>query len=719
MSPSLKTGLATLIAQAARLAGQHLPPARLAELHQSLNQSLNQSIDANDSLQLFNHAWQAAGLEGAARLLHGQTPADLPFIVHSARTGWGLLTARGADGAWRGDTAAGASIELAAFDGVTCLALSQRGAARAGTPGALRLVLDALWQKKRVFGDAVLATTLVTLLTMATSLFSMQVYDRVIPNQGFNTLWVLSVGVMLSIVLEFVLKQVRSRIVDHSCNSIDHELSEWFFQRMLGIRMEARPASVGTLAAQVKGFEMVRGVLTSTSLFVLTDVPFALVFLVMIVIIGGWLVAVPLVALPLALLAGLMFQKAIQNHTRRNLSASNRKAGLLVEAVDGIESLKSSSAEWVVQARWGKLVAETSHAEQHIRDYAALSQNLTAAFQQVTNVALIGVGAWFVTENQMTMGALLACTIVSNRALAPIIQLPAVMVQWAHARASIDGLEQVISLPNEADVVRHMLSPRALETGLRFERVRFNYGGAQRAALEVERLDFRPGERVGLVGAIGSGKSTLLKLMSGLYQPSDGKVFLGDIDLALLAPPVVRELVGYLPQETRLFSGTLRDNLLFGLADPGEEAILVAARRTGLIDLILGQPRGLALDITEGGRGVSGGQKQLIAITRMLLAKPKMWLLDEPTGAMDAKSEARIVGLLAELSSSGITLIATTHKNALLPLLDRLVVLQGGRIVLDGPRDPVLAKLSGKPQPVAPAATAAPAAAAVNHGAAA
>ena len=699
MDNSLKHGLLPLVEQAARLTGQHLAGARLADLQHQLD-DVNEQGGPEAAL---SSIWRAAGLDGAARQLHDPTPGELPFATYSASSGWGLLQSRSSSGAWCGAGMDGRPLELQSLAGLACIALPRRSEKSSSRPGALGLVRQALWLKKSVFVDAVLATTLVTLLTMATSLFSMQVYDRVIPNQSFSTLWVLVVGVALSIGLEFILKQVRSRIVDHSCNEVDHELSEWFFQRMLGIRMEARPASVGTLAAQVKGFEMVRGVLTSTSLFVLTDVPFALVFLVMITIIGGWLVVVPLVALPLALVCGLMFQRAIQSHTRKNLNASNRKAGLLVEAVDGVETLKGSSAEWMMQARWGALVAESSHAEQNIRDYAALSQNITAAFQQLTNVALISLGAWFVAENRMSMGALMACTIIANRALMPIVQLPGVMVQWAHARASIDGLEQVISLPNEADTAAFALTPRSLDSGLRAERVRFTYGGAQKTALEVEALAIRPGERVGLVGAIGSGKSTLLKLLSGLFQPAEGKIYLGDIDTALLAPPVVREIIGYLPQETRLFSGSLRDNLLLGLADPGEEAILAAAKRTGLIDLILGQPHGLSLAITEGGRGVSGGQRQLIAVTRLLLAKPKIWLLDEPTGAMDAKTEARIVGLLGELAAEGVTMIATTHKNALLPLLDRLVVLQAGRVLLDGPRDAVLARLAGKPQAVAPA----------------
>ena len=705
MTISMKNGSAALLARAARLAGQPIARDRLDDLERMLARM----DEPASALVLFGALWQGAGLHGACHRLSAPTPASLPFAGHDPRLGWCLMQSRGADGIWRGEAGDGRAIALECLDEVACLSLPRRASATPAAPavpGALALVRAAMWARKNVFIDAVLATGLVTVLTLATSLFSMQVYDRVVPNQGFNTLWVLGVGVTLSIGLEFILKQVRGRSVDAACNAIDHELSEWFFQRMLGIRMEARPASVGTLAAQVKGFEMVRGVLASTSIFVLTDVPFALFFLVVIALVGGALVAVPLVALPIALCAGLMFQSAIQRHAHRNLSASNRKAGLLVEAVDGVESLKANSAEWTMQARWRALVAETGVAEQGIRNHSALSHNLTATLQQLSYVALVAVGAYFVAENQMTMGALMACSIISNRALMPIVQLPGVMVQWAQARAAITGLEQIIALPNEADDAAQALAPRALEGGLRFERLHFAYGSGQRMALEVAGLAIRPGERVGLIGAIGSGKSTLLKLASGLYRPAQGQVFLGGVDVALLAPAVVRELIGYLPQEARLFSGSLRDNLLLGLADPGDEAILAAARRTGLIELVLGQPRGLALDITEGGRGVSGGQRQLVALTRMLLARPRVWLLDEPTGAMDAASEARIVGLLRELAAEGVTLVATTHKSALLPLLDRLIVLQGGRVLLDGPREGVLAKLAGKtPVPVPVQAT--------------
>jgi ATP-binding cassette subfamily C protein LapB len=686
---TMRTQLPHLIDQAARLAGQRVHGDRLEAL-----ENLPQGVGAT---ALFQAAWQAAGLAGRPVRLGAPDPADLPFVAWQADGTWLIVQKRGADGVWQARTPEGDAVALPSLEHVECIALPTRQTvAKETPPRALDLVWQALLRRKRVFLEAVLATGLVNLLTLASSLYAMQVYDRVIPNQGYQTLWVLTVGVALAVALEFVLKHVRAHLVDRTANVIDEELAAWFFRRMLAIRMEARPASVGTLAAQVKGFEMVRGVLASTSLFVLADVPFAVFFLVVILLVGGWVVVVPLVALPVALAAGLAFQRLIQKHTRENLAGNNRKAGLLVEAVDGAESLKANGGEWRLQKRWQALVRETGQSDQRIRDYSAMAQHLTALLQQLGYVALIAVGAWLATRNELTMGGLLACSIISNRAMLPIMQLPTVMVQWAHARAALEGLDKIIALPSEAEEAAHALTPEKLEGHYRFERVRFHYGLAHRQALEIAHLEIKPGERVGLIGPIGSGKSTLLKLASGLYRPSEGKLFLAGMDMALLHPAALREAVGYLPQDVRLFSGTLRDNLLLGLPDPGDEAILEAAQRNGLIQLIAGQPKGLSLEITEGGRGVSGGQKQLIALTRLILAKPRVWLLDEPTASMDGESEARIVQLLRDGLQSQDTLIVATHKMNLLPALTRLLVVQGGRVVLDGPRDEVMARLSGK-----------------------
>ena len=243
--------------------------------------------------------------------------------------------------------------------------------------------------------------------------------------------------------------------------------------------------------------------------------------------------------------------------------------------------------------------------------------------------------------------------------------------------------------------------PGLIEKSLRFDQARFCYGKRDRLALEIAKLEIRPGERVGVLGAIGSGKSTLLKLASGLYRPTEGRIFLGDLDMTMVAPKILRETIAYLPQDMRLISGTLRENLLQGLPDPGDEVILETARRTGLIDLITNHPNGLALPITEGGRGISGGQIQLISFTRMVLAKPAVFILDEPTASMDAATEARIVSLLGQLAAEGATLLIATHKTALLPIVDRLLVIQNGKFLIDGPRDMVLAKLSGLNQPAA------------------
>jgi ATP-binding cassette subfamily C protein LapB len=680
-----------LIDRAARLVGQRFAPARHAEVIELLERRGSPL----DSAAAFVECWQAGGLNGVPERMVMPTAADVPFVCWRSDQGWLLVLGRNAGGQWQAEDGSGETSALDDLVGSVCLRLPRRDTA-VTAPRAAKLLWRAMLVHKTVFLEAVLATGLVNLLTLASALYGMQIFDRVIPNHGFQTLWVLTVGVTVAIALEFLLKHVRSRTVDRACSAIDRQLSDWLFGRMLGIRMEKRPATVGTLAAQVKGFELVRGVLTSTSLFVLADVPFAIFFIVVIGLVGGWVVLVPLAALPLALIAGIAFQRVIERHSRRNLAGANRKAGLLVEAVDGAEALKAGSGEWRLQARWNRLVEEVSEAEEKIRAYSALSQNLTVAMQQFSYVALMAVGAYLATENMLSMGALLACSIVGNRAMLPIVQLPNVMVQWAHARAALEGLDAIIALPGEADEAPQALVPERLEGGLRFEGVRFVYGMASRLALEVGHLSIQPGERIGLLGQIGSGKSTLLKLASGLYRPQEGKVFLGGMDMALLAPAVIREVVGYVPQEVRLFSGTLRDNLLLGLADPGDAAILDAARRTGLIELIGGQPKGLSLEISEGGRGVSGGQKQLIALTRLLLANPTVWLLDEPTGSMDSVSEARIVSVLGEVAKNGVTLLVATHKTALLPLFDRLIVLHGGRILLDGPRDVVLAKLGGK-----------------------
>lgn len=564
------------------------------------------------------------------------------------------------------------------------------------TRTTLSVLREAIGRSQGIFRDALLATLIINLLTLATALFSLQVYDRVIPHSGFQTLAVLAAGVAVAIILELVLKHVRSVLLDREATRIDAELSGWFFARAMGIRMEARPSSLGTFASQIKGLEFLRGVMGSTTIFVLADVPFALFFVGVIWIIGGALVVVPLLLIPLSLAAGLVFQQRIFAATAVSQAHGNHKSGMLVESVDAIETIKANGSQEEMLARWHDLVAGAGAADESSKHFSALSANVTAALQQLAYIILIAFGAYLAVEGRLSMGGLLACSIISSRALSPIGRLPGILVQWAHARAALTSLDRLIEHPNELDEAAHQLSPGSLEGSLRLDEVRFYFAGNERAALDLPSLSIRPGERVGVVGAIGSGKSSLLKLASGLYRPREGRVFIGGVDMAMIASGRLRELIVYVPQEARPIRGTLRENLIQGLRDPGDDALLLAARETGLIDLINSHPLGLALPITEGGRGVSGGQRQLIALTRLQIMQPAVVLLDEPTAAMDAATEARIVKLLEQRAAAGVTLLISTHKSALMPLFERLLAFQGGRLLMDGPRDAVLAKLSTK-----------------------
>jgi ATP-binding cassette subfamily C protein LapB len=681
-----------LLKRAAQLSGQRLQRTRIDAVRKAVEQN-----DKAPPVVRFMAAWRAAGLIGQPVPIRAPTRADLPMLCWREKGGFALLLDAGPDGRFNGRSEEGEVVTLAPGEEAAFLRLTTRAEVEA-VPRALPLITRAVWSHKIILVEAILATFVVSLLALGVSLYSMQVFDRVIPNQGYQTLWVLTAGVAAAILLEWLLKQVRAMIVDATGVEIDKELSQWFFERMQSVRLDARPTTVGTLAAQVKGFETVRAMLTSTSVYVLADVPFAVFFVFVIFVIGGQLALIPMVFLPLALLAGIVFQSGIRRQALRMTVSSYRKNGLLVESVEGAESLKAAHGEWPLAGRWKDLVAEVAEADERIRMYSAWSQNLTALLQQAGYISLIAAGAYLVANNQLTMGGLLAVSIISNRAMTPIVQLPGILVQWAHAQAAISGLDQILALPNEQDRIGERLTPESLEPAVRVERARFSYG-LQRTVLEVESLAIGAGEKVGVIGPVGSGKSTLLKIASGLYAPQEGKVFVGGIDASSLHPAVMREAIGYLPQDQRLVSGTLRQNLILGLPDPGDEAILEAAKQTGLFELLAQNPRGLALEISEGGRGVSGGQKQMIALTRIVLARPRLWLLDEPTASMDNDAELRIVRLLRENLGAADTLIVATHKTAFVPILTRLIVVREGKIAMDGPRDAVLATLQGKGQP--------------------
>ncbi|WP_353239558.1 ATP-binding cassette domain-containing protein [Limnohabitans sp.] len=481
-------------------------------------------------------------------------------------------------------------------------------------------------------------------------------------------------------------------MVERACKAIDEELSSVFFGHALAIRMDKRPRTVGTFASQIRHFAMVRNFMTASTLFLLADLPFALMFIVVIALIAGPVAIVPALFLPLAMLAGFAFKGRLARIAEAHMEEGNRKNGLLIEAIDGIESVKASGAEWKMLERWRQLTRVLSHDEVQMKDISSLSQGLTQSLQQACYIALVAVGAYAIGAGYLTMGGLIACTIISGRALTPIAQISGLIVQWQHARFALKGLDGIMALEGDTSPGERRVVPDQSSGHLRMEAVRVSYA-PQTLALDVPRFQVGPGERVAVIGAVGSGKSTFIKALSGLYRPADGRVFLDDVDIAHLAPEFVREHVGYLTQDVRLFQGTLRDNLALGLPSPTDAQILEAARQTGLDRVIASHPQGLGIEISEGGKGLSGGQRQLVGLTRLLIQRPRILLLDEPTASMDGPLEDHIAANVFARRPDDTTLIVVTHKPTLLRHFTRVVVIEHGRIVADGQRDEVLAGL--------------------------
>ena len=541
----------------------------------------------------------------------------------------------------------------------------------------------------------ILSSVVASLLMLATSLFSMQVYDRVMATGGIPTLVVLMTGVAGAIIVEFLLKTARASLVRHMTKSVDVTCARHVFARLLKVRLDAFPQSIGTLAAQVRGFETIRSYRTAKTTYFLSDAPIAIVFLAVIFLLAGpVLAAIPLIACIVAILSGLSFRKAIENHTQKENLVGNKRQGQLVEVIRNIEVVKSTGSAWYFAHKWQSLSEQTVAETLETKSLSEVSTFIAGAIQQISYVLLVSAGAYLaVSGSAITTGAIIACSILSGRILTPINMIPGLLVQSAHAKASLKNLDALYQLPIENQSVTHPLVPEVIKPEFKFDRVEFSYAG-QHAYLSFDKLNIGEGQKVGIVGAVGCGKSTLLKLLSGECAPSHGHLLVGGVNIQHIDPSRRVELISYLPQQTRLFGGTLRENLTLGLPHIDDQKLVEVAEKTGLMHMISGRHEGLDLPIHEGGSGLSGGQAQLVAVTRSILSDAQVWLLDEPTASMDEMFEAKCIAAFSERLGESDTLVLVTHKPALLSLINRLIVLgPDGQIVLDGPRNDILAKL--------------------------
>lgn len=560
---------------------------------------------------------------------------------------------------------------------------------------------------RHVFG----ASILVNLLAVCGPLFFMNVYDRVVPNHATGTLWVLAIGIGIAYLFDFLLRNLRSYFVDVAGRNADIILASRLMQHLLSMRLDVKPDSTGSLANNLREFESLRDFFGSTTLMALVDLPFLVFFLILIIIIGGPVAIIPMVAVPIVVCAGLFLQFPLQQVAEKGFKENMQKNALLVEIINGLETIKTTMAEGRIQHAWERVVGMSATSNSHSKRMSNLSLTLTIVITQLVSVLVIVWGVYRIQDGLLSMGGLIACNMLAGRAMAPLSQVASMLSRLQQSRMALKSLDLLMNLDTEKPEAGHYVDFGHLEHSLSLEELSFKYPGTERFALERVSIHIRPGEKVGIIGRMGSGKSTLGRLCVGLFQPSEGAVKLGGVDVRQLDMAVLRSRIGYVSQDNYLFYGTVRENISFGVINADDRMILRAANISGVTDFVRANPAGFGMPVGERGMSLSGGQRQSVAIARALLQDPDILIFDEPSSNMDNGSEFALKQRLATTLGNK-TIVLVTHRLSMLDLVDRLVVMDNGRIVADGPKNDVLNALrneqartsGGRPQVAPPPA---------------
>ena len=637
--------------------------------------------------------------------------AQLPLIL--------LLKSGGADILWHierapsgtplaavasepGQPAARARIDIAELTAaasgraITLRPTIETQAAGLGLPGDARPTdwfFSAFKSGRQIYAEAILATVAINVLALAMPLFTMNVYDRVLPNAAVETLWALAIGVLLATAFDLAIKVLRARFVDVAGQRADVVLANLVFGRVLGARLSAAQAATGVRANTLREFETLREFFNSAALTTFGDLPFLLVFVVMIAVVAGSLVVVPLIAIPLILAAAWLTQKRIARLSETQFREMAVKSAVAVETLSGLESIKAAGAESWAASKWERAVAANIRTGNEMRHLSTVGLNALFGLQTAVQIVMIIIGFYMVAAGSITMGALIAATMLAGRAMQPLGQVAALISRLNQARTAYRMLDQMVQAPQERAEGAPLLSPRHMAGLIELDAVSFAYEKDASPALRDVSFTLRPGERVAIVGGIGSGKTTVLKLIHALHMPTSGRVQIDGLPVGHIDPAVLRRNVGLALQDGELFQGTLRENICLGDNAASDDAIIRAARLAGAFDWISRLPKGLETPIRERGAGLSGGQKQSVALARALLGDPRIVLLDEPTSDMDSGTEGEIVRRLSE-GLTGRTIVIVTHRPAMLKLVDRIIVLEYGRKILDAPKASALASMA-------------------------
>jgi ATP-binding cassette, subfamily C, bacterial LapB len=549
-----------------------------------------------------------------------------------------------------------------------------------------------LSENKRIYRDVMIAAFVVNIFALAMPMFSMNVYDRVVPNRSIETLWVLAIGVSVIVIGDLILRTMRGYFLDWASTRIDVKLSSRIMEQVLGLRLEQRPQSVGSFASNLRSFESVRDFITSATITTLIDVPFGIIFIGVM----AWIS--PLMVIPVVVGAIVMLLYAFSVQAKMHeLSETMYRAGAvrnatLIESLVGLETIKALGVEGGMQRKWEQSARYLTEVGSKLKLLSASINNGSNAIVQIISVVLILLGVYLVTSGDLTQGGLIACTMLASRALVPISQMAGLMTQYHTASTSLTSLEDVMNKPIERPLDSNFLSRPTFNGDIEFREVSFKYPGAEEQALTKVSFKIKAGEHVALLGRMGSGKTTIHKLILGLYQPTEGAILIDGIDARQIDPAELRRCIGYVQQDTHLFYGTMRENLTITMPHADDAAILYAAHAGGIDEFINAHPKGYDLLVGERGETLSGGQKQGVGIARALITKPSIVLLDEPTSAMDHSGEDAVKKRMME-ASIGKTMVLISHRSSLFDMANRIIVIDSGRVVADGPKDQVIEAL--------------------------
>ena len=554
---------------------------------------------------------------------------------------------------------------------------------------------DTLKLSWPIYKDVLLASLLVNLFVLASPLFTMNVYDRVIPNNATETLFVFALGVITVYILDSFLKYFRTKMLEIAAKKSDVIMSSIIFEKVLDLKMAFHPKSVGSFASNIRDFDAIRSFLTNATMALVIDLPFAIIFLLVIYYIGGGIVFIPLTMMLLILLYALIIKKPLERSIESTHEAAARKNGILIETLQNIETIKTQGMSGQVQWHWEESVGEIAQKSLYSRMLSASVPTVTGLFVQLTTVFIVIYGVNLIGDLELTMGGLIGIVILASRTVAPMGQVAALLTNYSDAKSAYDVINTITSQPMERLHEKHFIERETFRGKIEFSHVTFSYPESEVPALKNVSFTILPGEHVGIIGRIGSGKSTIEKLILKLYDPDEGSILIDNIDIAQIDPARLRNFIGYVSQDVSLFRGTVKENILHRAPTANDEKLLEVAELSGVDEFVKRHPLGFNMPIGERGQGLSGGQKQSIGIARALISDAPIMLLDEPTANLDQLSESRLMSHFGK-AFEGKTLILVTQKLQLLSRIDRVIVMHEGRVYLDGPRDEVLKKLKGE-----------------------